>query len=141
MLKRTLPIGTTLQILQNKSIWLVLKFIPKKTKFPEKIKTRRMLPMSECPISNEVVHDFEHKSDQWWMKMADYKSGRHDIRHMLQIRKWPLFFITNNGWISTPVKDLLRNPIFLLNKFQTNNITLTGSISIDHWNFTSGKAS
>ena len=38
MLKRTLPIGTALQILQNKSIWLVLKFIPKKTKFPEKLK-------------------------------------------------------------------------------------------------------
>ena len=37
MLKRTLPIGTALQILQNKSIWLVLKFIPKKTKFLEKL--------------------------------------------------------------------------------------------------------
>ena len=62
MLKRTLPIGTTLQILQNKSIWLVLKFIPKKTKFPEKIKTPRMLPMTEYSISDEVVHDFEDES-------------------------------------------------------------------------------
>ena len=164
MLKRTLPIGTTLQILQNKSIWLVLKFIPKKTKFPEKIKTRRMLSMSERSISDGVVHNFEHKSGQWWMKMTDYynKSGRYNIRskkiskfrkfpkisesslsraNMLRIRKWPLFFITNNGWISTPVKDLLRNAIFSVNKFQTNNINLTGSISIDHWNFTSGKAS
>ena len=79
MLKRTLPIGTTLQILQNKSIWLVLNFIPKKIKFPEKIKTPRMLPMSECSISDEVVHNFEHKSGQWWIKMTDYNKKVADI--------------------------------------------------------------
>ena len=38
-----------------------------------------MLPISEWSISNEVVHNFEHKSGQWWMKMTDYNKKVADI--------------------------------------------------------------